>query len=142
MLVLALIGSARAGANSPTGLQLTDPAFEAVIEEHCDNAGGVSGKASPVPPSPSEVWASGIETILSFFACLRLARLFAVDVLFNSPVWASSSGGGTNASIALVLLCTSTLSRFVRRFLAATPMPAIPNPELDLENPERMTLGA
>jgi hypothetical protein len=133
-----MIGTAREGIVSMMGLSATEPAFEAVAEEHRDNAGAVSAKS----PSPSEVRGGGTETILSFFACLRLARLFVVDVLFNTSIWASPSRGGKYPSIPLVLLCTRTLSRFVKRFFAATPIPAIPKPELDLENAERITLGA
>jgi len=134
---LTLLGTAWKGIASLTGLSVAEPGFEAEAEEQWDNVGGVSGNISP---SPSEVRGSASETILSFIACLRLARLFAG--LFKTSIWISPSDGDKRASTALVLLCISSPSRFVSLFLTVTPIPAIAKPaELALKNPVRIILG-
>src|ERR1700676_1793923 len=95
VLLLALLGTAWKGIASLTGLSVAEPGFEAEAEEQWDNAGGVSGNISP---SPSEVRGSASETILSFIACLRPARLFAG--LFKTSIWISPSDGDKRPSTA------------------------------------------
>lgn len=129
-------GINRWGIVSVIGLPEMEAVLEALREEHCESAWGESGMSSPNPSSCSDGSIVGTEIIFSFLACLRLVRDFAVDVLFSAPGCTSAS-----TSRPLNLRGTMTLSRFVKRFLAAIPIPAMPKPEFDLGNPGT-TFGA